>query len=129
MYVDDIRTMYLSMGMSWISLVSDEGIAQGISNSVGLHFIYFGGVCGLLAFGFLIMLCRLRRFSLWLLLLVQLGILWCMQGGYNTAMLWCTSAAIVAAAKRRVAPAVKWEAADARVEQREFVNGAVDVRQ
>lgn len=99
--VSDIRTLYMDLGMQWIAEVDDTFLAKGLSNAVALHFVYFGGVSGFGLLALLVVITRLRNLGYWIVLLLQLGVFWQLQGGYNSAPIWCISAALLAAAQMR----------------------------
>jgi hypothetical protein len=89
-----------------LSVVIDMGTISGITearkaitNVIALHFIYYGGVGGLVELAFLFASLYLRNRCLFALLLFQVVVFSMSGGGYNGPPIWCISSSLLAAAK------------------------------
>ena len=94
---DQLLGLYRSLGASWMG---PEFVGKTISNCLGLHFIYFGALGGLVTLGLLLKATWLNNRAFWCVLCVQLLCVWMSMGGYNSARVWCASAAILCMARR-----------------------------
>lgn len=99
MLSDDLLGMYRAMGLSWMGA---EYVGKTISNCLGLHFVYFGGLGGLAMLWLLLKASWIEERLLWLMVMVQVAAVWMSMGGYNSARVWCVSFALLAAARSKL---------------------------
>jgi len=103
MLSEEIVGFYRSIGMGSGFDISTYGgwvtARKGLSNDIALHFVYFGGIGGLVAGGLLLRVLKLSNRWLWTMLVFQIFTFSMASGGYNSAPIWCIGASLLAAAK------------------------------
>jgi hypothetical protein len=109
MLTDQITTFFNSIGMGQgsgmdTSTASGVMLAQrGIANNVAVHFIYFGGLGGIIAAALLLRALFLSNRWLWALLPLHIFVAAMATGGYNSALIWSVGFSLAAAARLKSA--------------------------
>ena len=113
MLSQEIAGFYRSIGMGvGIDTRTYSGwvmASKGLSNNIALHFVYFGGVGGLVSAVLLLRASWLRNRWLWTILVLQILAFSMSGGGYNSAPIWCIGASLIAAAKLKEASLERWQ--------------------
>ena len=98
MLSEQLLGMYRALGLSWMG---PEFVGKSLSNCLGLHFVYFGGLGSLVTLWLLLKASWMNDRKIWLLVMVQSAALWMSMGGYNSVRVWCVSFALLAAARSK----------------------------
>jgi hypothetical protein len=103
----ELSEFFISLGLvrdikfSNVTEDSQFSVSKSLTNNVAVHFVYFGGLCGLIAAALLLRATFIGRRGLWMLVLLQIFIFAMAGGGYNSAPIWCIGFSLVAVARLR----------------------------
>jgi hypothetical protein len=105
MLSNELTSFGRSLGLGQNKDTDNGQFAAGkdLTNNVAIHFVYFGGVCGVIAACLLIMSLYLANRWLWVVILLQIFAFAMSGGAYNSAPIWCIGFSLAAAARLRVA--------------------------
>jgi len=105
MLTDQIASFYISLGLqstTGIDLNTNAGAvvaSRGLANNIAIHFVYFGGIGGIVAGALIVRALFLSNAWLWAVLLLQIFSFSMSNAGYNSAPIWCIGSSLLAAAK------------------------------
>lgn len=98
MIEDEIQGVYFSNGFTWMT----SDIGKGISNFFGLHFVYFGFFGGLIACIIVWNIYQNCAGRIPFVCGLQIAAIFCMMGGYVSALPWTIGFSLAVIAGRRM---------------------------